>query len=46
MTRLNQSRGQTKQGQYRIDGVWRIVRDHVSVPADLEHGQAILNLTP
>jgi len=30
----------------RIDGVWRIVHDHVSVPADLEHGQAILNLTP
>ena len=30
----------------RFDGVWRIVHDHVSVPADLEHGQAILNLTP
>jgi ketosteroid isomerase-like protein len=30
----------------RIDGIWRIVHDHVSVPADLEHGQAILNLTP
>ena len=30
----------------RIDGVWRIVHDHVSVPADLEHGQAVLNLAP
>ena len=29
----------------RIDGVWRIVHDHVSVPADLEHGRAIVNLT-
>ena len=30
----------------RIDGVWLVVHDHVSVPADLEHGQAVLNLTP
>jgi len=30
----------------RIDGVWLIVHDHVSVPADLEHGQAVLHLTP
>jgi ketosteroid isomerase-like protein len=30
----------------RIDGVWLIVHDHVSVPADLKHGQAVLNLTP
>jgi ketosteroid isomerase-like protein len=30
----------------RIDGVWLIVHDHVSVPADLEHGRAVLNLTP
>ena len=30
----------------RIDGEWRIVHDHVSVPADLEHGTAVLNLTP
>jgi ketosteroid isomerase-like protein len=30
----------------RIDGAWLIVHDHVSVPADLEHGQAVLNLTP
>jgi ketosteroid isomerase-like protein len=30
----------------RIDGVWLIVHDHVSVPADVKHGQAVLNLTP
>lgn len=30
----------------RIDGVWLVVHDHVSVPADIEHGQAALNLTP
>ncbi len=30
----------------RIDGVWLIVHDHVSVPADLEHGRAVLNLKP
>jgi ketosteroid isomerase-like protein len=30
----------------RIDGVWRVVHDHVSVPADLKHGQALLKLTP
>ena len=30
----------------RINGVWLIVHDHVSVPADLEHGLAVLNLTP
>jgi ketosteroid isomerase-like protein len=30
----------------RIDGVWLIVHDHVSVPADLERGQAALDLTP
>ncbi|MGH7616851.1 MAG: YybH family protein [Gemmatimonadaceae bacterium] len=30
----------------RIDGVWLITHDHVSVPSDLEHGQALLNLTP
>jgi ketosteroid isomerase-like protein len=29
-----------------IDGVWLIVHDHVSVPADVAHGQAALNLTP
>jgi len=30
----------------RVDGVWLIVHDHVSVPADLKHGQALLNLRP
>lgn len=30
----------------RLDGVWLIAHDHVSVPADLEHGRAMLNLTP
>jgi uncharacterized protein (TIGR02246 family) len=30
----------------RIDGVWLIVHDHVSVPADLEHGHAVVNLRP
>jgi uncharacterized protein (TIGR02246 family) len=30
----------------RIDGVWWVVHDHVSVPADLAHGRAVLNLTP
>jgi ketosteroid isomerase-like protein len=30
----------------RIDGVWLIVHDHVSVPADLEHGKVVLHLTP
>ena len=29
-----------------IDGVWLVVHDHASVPADLQHGHAILNLTP
>jgi ketosteroid isomerase-like protein len=30
----------------RIDGVWLVVHDHVSVPADVAQGQALLNLTP
>jgi ketosteroid isomerase-like protein len=30
----------------RIDGVWLVVHDHASVPADLEHGRALVNLTP
>jgi len=30
----------------RIDGVWLVVHDHASLPADLEHGEAVLNLTP
>ena len=33
-------------GFRRMDGAWLIVHDHVSVPADLEHGHAVLNLTP
>lgn len=33
-------------GLRRIDGIWLIVHDHVSVPSDLENGQAVLNLTP
>jgi ketosteroid isomerase-like protein len=30
----------------RINGVWLVVHDHVSVPADLKHGKAVVNLTP
>ena len=30
----------------RVDGVWLIVHDHVSVPVDLERGQAVLSLKP
>jgi ketosteroid isomerase-like protein len=30
----------------RIDGAWLIVHDHVSVPADLEHGKALTTLAP
>ncbi|MFV8050006.1 YybH family protein [Mycobacterium sp. 48b] len=30
----------------RVDGVWMVTHDHVSVPADLEYGKAIVNLTP
>ena len=30
----------------RMDGVWLIVHDHVSVPADLQDGRAVLDLTP
>jgi uncharacterized protein (TIGR02246 family) len=30
----------------RIDGAWLVVHDHVSVPADLKNGRALLNLTP
>ncbi|WP_227356041.1 YybH family protein [Haladaptatus salinisoli] len=30
----------------QIDGVWLVVHDHVSVPADIEHGQAVLDLSP
>jgi ketosteroid isomerase-like protein len=30
----------------RIEGVCLVVHDHVSVPADLEHGKAVVNLKP
>jgi ketosteroid isomerase-like protein len=30
----------------RINGVWLVVHEQVSVPADLERGRAALNLTP
>ena len=30
----------------RIDGAWLVVHDHVSVPANLEHGKAVTTLTP
>jgi uncharacterized protein (TIGR02246 family) len=30
----------------KTDGIWRIAHDHVSVPVDVEHGTASLNLTP
>lgn len=30
----------------RIDGHWRITHDHASVPADLAHGRAVLDLVP
>jgi len=30
----------------RIGGVWLVVHDHVSVPADLAHGRAVLDVTP
>jgi ketosteroid isomerase-like protein len=29
-----------------IDGDWLIVHDHVSVPADVAHGRAVLTLAP
>jgi ketosteroid isomerase-like protein len=30
----------------RVAGLWLIVHDHVSVPADLARGQAVLDLQP
>lgn len=30
----------------RINGVWLAVHDHASVPADLAHGKAVLDLKP
>jgi ketosteroid isomerase-like protein len=29
-----------------FDGDWRVVHDHVSVPADLKQGKAVLDLEP
>jgi len=33
-------------GLRKIDGKWLIVHDHISVPADLETGKALLDLKP
>lgn len=33
-------------GLRRIDGKWRIIHDHVSVPTNFETGTAALDLTP
>lgn len=33
-------------GFRKIDGVWLIVHEHVSVPADLSSGRAVLDLQP
>lgn len=33
-------------GLQKINGKWLIVHDHISVPADLENGKAMLNLQP
>ena len=30
----------------QIDGVWLVVHDHASVPADPVHGKAVMNLKP
>ena len=30
----------------RIDGIWLVLHDHVSVPANLANGQAAVNLRP
>lgn len=55
---LNRTRGTTAGGRAvdrwvrwtagyrRVDGQWRIVHEHVSVPADLHSGRAVLDLTP
>lgn len=29
-----------------VDSIWLVTHDHVSVPADLEYGKAVLSLTP
>lgn len=33
-------------GLRRIDGAWRIIHDHLSVPVDFNTGKALLDLTP
>jgi ketosteroid isomerase-like protein len=55
---LNHSNGTLADGQVidrwvrwtagfrRINGVWLVEHDHVSVPIDPTRGQAVLNLTP
>ena len=30
----------------QVNGIWLITHDHVSVPADLKQGKAVLDLTP
>ncbi len=30
----------------RIDGAWLVAHDHASVPADLDHGRAVVDLAP
>jgi ketosteroid isomerase-like protein len=30
----------------RLDGIWLVVHDHVSVPAELAYGRAVLTLRP
>jgi ketosteroid isomerase-like protein len=34
------------EGLKRIDGQWRVVHEHISVPADLNTGKAALDLKP
>jgi ketosteroid isomerase-like protein len=33
-------------GLRKINGKWLIVHDHISVPADLDTGKAVLDLKP
>jgi len=34
------------EGLKRIDGEWRVVHEHISVPADMATGKAVMNLKP
>ena len=34
------------EGLKRIDGQWRVVHEHISVPVDLNTGKAVLDLKP